>query len=154
MPSTCGNLLPNYNEYIGFMETTGDAWFYSNPKMSEKVYQLLAVRKIYEETARENENPVNELIKNTLCNCYDENDQKLFTADSSEIKTCLSKSVAGAIKEAQDYVVTVRIKNMLLQKSLEARNRNSSRIDALKLTAYNTVKKQIDTKTQSKTRSR
>jgi hypothetical protein len=153
-PTTCNDLLTNYGEYINFLDTTAELWYYTKPKMSEKVLNLLSVRRHYETVSEDATNPVNELIKNHVCSCYDQNSQKIFTADSPVIKDYLTKNIDKMIKEAQDEFVALKVKQEILARSVVRANKFSKNIEKLKEKTYASTKTVLDRKVQLKIKSR
>lgn len=110
VPKTCKDLLPDMSEYIYFFEQVGDLWAVKDPNSAKKIYDVLAIRRLYQETSQNYINPVDEKIKNTICDCYTKNNAQLFTADSKTIRDCLDKTVPKLIKDSKAEYVSLRDK--------------------------------------------
>jgi len=101
IPNTCSDLLPDIAPYIDFFEQTGDLWYSESPSKAKKIYDVLAVRKLYQDTTTNSINPIDGLIKKYLCSCYAKNNKTLFSANSSVIRKCLNKDLDKLIKDAK-----------------------------------------------------
>lgn len=69
LPTTCAELMPDAEPYLGFMEAVALGGAQSDRNFSKRILRILALRmKLNEvsERAREN-NPVDKLVEKTLC---------------------------------------------------------------------------------------
>ena len=110
VPKTCNDLLPDMYEYISFFEQTGDIWAVESPEKAQKIYDVLAIRKLYLETTKNYINPIDEKIKNSICECYYNNNEELFSADSKIIRTCFNKNIGKLVKETKNEYISLRNK--------------------------------------------
>jgi hypothetical protein len=110
VPKTCNDLLPDMYEYIYFFEQVGDIWATQSPVKAQRIYDVLSIRRLYQETTSDYINPVDDKIKKYICDCYTDNKSELFTSDSKTIRTCLDKSIPKLIKESKKEYLTLKAK--------------------------------------------
>ena len=88
VPKTCNELLPDMSEYIYFFEQVGDIWATQSPVKAKNVFDVLSIRRLYQETTTDYINPVDDMIKKYICECYTKNNSEVFTSDSKIIRLC------------------------------------------------------------------
>ncbi|MBN1113969.1 MAG: hypothetical protein JXA66_01375 [Oligoflexia bacterium] len=131
-PETCDDLLPDMGEYIDFMDEVASFWSHSNPQKSTEVYELLAIRTIYQKHSYDFENPIDELVRKAVCECYEKNDKKLFKSNSGLIRTFLSENLAEIKKQAQEKYVNLQMEKKLREYAASFARQNRARIRDLK----------------------
>ena len=109
-PRTCKDLLPDVAEYINFMEDVGNRWIANNPVQAKKVYDVLAIRKMYQKTTKDYINPIDNEIKDFVCACYTENKDQVFASNSGIIRNYSQKNISKLIKTATDDYVKLKVK--------------------------------------------
>jgi hypothetical protein len=110
MPGTCNDLLPDLGEHIMFMEQVAHLWISKDPAQARKVYDVLAIRRLYQETTKNYVNPIDGQIKNYLCDCYFKNKKQLYRADSLVIRKYSQKNINKLISSATDEYLKLRMK--------------------------------------------
>ncbi len=151
VPKTCKDLLPNMLEYIYFFEQVGDLWTVKDPNNAKKVYDVLAIRKIYQETSKNYINPIDNKIKDTICDCYTKNNSEPFRADSKVIRDCLSKTNPELIKNSKKEYITLRNNIKKDEDLIKLTNQQRERIEKLKYNSLLKMEKEL-TKGNIKTR--
>ncbi|MEI6079087.1 MAG: hypothetical protein WCQ53_00415 [bacterium] len=109
-PRTCKDLLPDVAEYIDFMEEVGNRWIANNPVQAKKVYDVLAIRRMYQETTKDYINPIDNEIKDFVCACYTENKDQVFASNSTIIRKYSQKNINKLIKTATNDYVKLKVK--------------------------------------------
>lgn len=145
VPKTCKDLLPDMYEYVYFFEQVGDLWAVSDPNNAKKIYDVLAIRKLYQETSRNYINPFDDRIKNIICACYTKNNSQPFAADSKIIRTCLNKTIPKLIKDAKAEYTTMLNKMKKDEKLMKLTEQQRKNIEKLKHTALMQMEKELNT---------
>jgi hypothetical protein len=143
VPKTCKDLLPDMFEYIYFFEQVGDLGVVKDANSAKKVYDVLAIRKIYQETSQNYINPIDEKIKNTICDCYTKNNSQLFTADSKTIRDCLDKTLPKLIKDSKAEFVVMQNKMKKDENLVKLTNQQRDKIEKLKYNALVQMEKEL-----------
>ena len=143
VPKTCNDLLPNMFEYIYFFEQVGDLWTVKNSTNAKKIYDVLAVRKLYQEASQNYINPIDERIKNTVCDCYTNNNSQLFSADSKIIRDCLDNTLPALIKASKVEYMTLRDKMKKDEKLIKLTSQQREKIEKLKHNAFTQMEKEL-----------
>ena len=142
-PENCYTLLPDYGEYIDFLEDMGVLWSYSSTFYAKQIFKFLAIRELYQTNNIEINNPVDNDVRQLLCNCRIEIKEESVASSSQEMKKCVRKQIAGAIKTASKrYKLLMNKKNVLVRSGID-RQKYQKRIDQLKRSAYNDIKYQF-----------
>lgn len=144
MPGNCTALLPDMPPYINFFNEIGSFWIDANPKMSEKVFKLLALGNMYSYESKKTENNVFNIIKENLCVCFFQNNQQTFTANSVVVREFLQKNIDNMIKLAKDELINIRTTNYLEQMSNLKLKQNSKAVEEMQLKAYNAVSEELN----------
>ena len=110
MPATCNDLLPDLGEHIMFMEQVGHLWLLKSPVRAKKIYDVLAIRRLYRETTKSYVNPIDGQIKDYLCDCYFKNKKQLYRADSAVIRKYSQKNIKKLISSATEEYLKLRMK--------------------------------------------
>lgn len=138
-PETCYDLLPDYGEYVAFLEDMGALWSYSSTFYAKEIFKLLAIRDLYQKNNIENNNPVNNEIKQLLCKCRIKIKDNSITASSYDMKICLKKQLSKTIKTSSEYYKSLMSKKSILSKSVMDRHKYQIIIDRLKQSALNDI---------------
>ena len=143
VPKSCKDLLPNMFEYIYFFEQVGDLGVVKNANSAKKVYDVLAIRKIYQETSRNYINPIDEKIKNIICDCYTKNNSQTFTADSKIIRDCLDNTIPKLIKDSKAEFVVMQNKMKKDDNLIKLTNQQREKIEKLKYRSLIQMEKEL-----------
>jgi hypothetical protein len=143
VPKTCKDLLPNMFEYISFFEQVGDLEVVKNANSSKKIYDVLAIRKLYQETSKNYINPLDEKIKDLICDCYTKNNSQPFSADSKIIRDCLDKGVPKLIKNSKIEYTTMLNKMKKDENLMKLTEQERKKIEKLKYDALIQMKNEL-----------
>jgi hypothetical protein len=143
MPSTCNDLLPDIQDYISFTEETAELMVNNNPDLSKKLYELLSIRKMYQNNTRESYNPIDDLIKNYLCFCLKQNSNELFTSNSNEIRNFFKVYIDKMILKAENKYIEIEVQNKLKYFAKLQAQKNRRYIRQIKRNALKSVKKRL-----------
>jgi len=135
LPKSCDDLLPDVFQYISFFEQVGDLRAVKEPKRAEKIYDVLAIRRLYQETTRDYLNPIDDKIKNCACKCR-KNNADTPTSDSQFVRTCIDKNIEKLIKESKTEYKTLRARMKKEDNLLRLTNAQQEKIENLKDRAY------------------
>ena len=144
MPNTCSDLLPEMGTYIEFMEQVGVMWISASPKKAQKIYDALAVRTLYQETTRDYINPIDKMIKDFLCKCYFDNEQKPFSADSAVIRKYSNKNIDSFIRSATDEYVNLKLHIHEEERTGRVNKRMAKRAEGMKTSSLRSVEKRAN----------
>lgn len=144
MPANCTSLLPDMPPYINFFNEVGSFWIDGSPKMSEKVFKLLALGNMYSYESKKTENNVFNIIKENLCTCYFKNNQQIFTANSIVIREFLQKNIDAMLKQAKEELINIRATNYLEQLSNIKLKQNSKAVEDMQAKAYTLVSEEVN----------
>lgn len=143
VPKTCNDLLPDMYEYIYFFEQVGDIWATQSSVKAQKVYDVLSIRRLYQETTNDYINPVDDLIKKYICDCYLDNKSELFTSDSKTIRTCLDKSIPKLTKESKKEYLTLKAKMRKDSNLMKLTLQQKEKIDNLKKASFSKIEHEL-----------
>jgi len=143
VPKTCNDLLPDMYEYAYFFEQVGDLWAIQSPMKAQKVYDVLAIRRLYQETTNDYVNPVDDMIKMYVCDCYTNNNSELFTSDSKVIRSCLDKTIPKLIKESKKEYLTLKAKMKKEDNLIKLTKEQKQKIDNLKRAAFTKMEHEL-----------
>ncbi len=132
MPNTCDELLPDIAPYIELFDQTAQLWTIESPQKARKMFDLLALRTMYQEVSMDYNNPIDWLIKDSICSCSSKNKGELFTSNSKKLKSCLDKDLNKFINKAEKEYVKLKIENHRKDKILKITNEQRQRIESLK----------------------
>ncbi|MFH1223137.1 MAG: hypothetical protein V1647_02190 [Pseudomonadota bacterium] len=132
VPNTCNDLLPDIIPYISFFDQTGDLWAAENPGKSKKIYDVLAVRKLYLETTKNTLNPIDDMIKKYLCDCYAKNKNVRFDSNSAVIRKYMEKNLDKLLKDVKKEYRDMLKKNQSSERSLKLSESVMDRIKRMK----------------------
>ena len=153
LPKTCNDLLPDMGEYIEFMEEVGNLWVAKDPGQAKKIYDALAIRKLYQETTKDYINPVDNQIKGYLCDCYINNDRKTYSADSSTIRAYSKKNIKKLIDSASDEYIKLKIQIYNDDKAEKMTAAMRQKIEKIKAEAFFSMEKELNSKFNKKLKS-
>ena len=142
-PETCTELLPEYSDYIEYLEDLGALWSYSSRFYAKKVFKLLALRDLYQQENLDQINPINSKIRTLLCKCRSKISTKIVTASSYDMKQCLKKNIDMTIKNALFLYKELKTKKALLSKSHKDRMKYEKIIRYLKRAAIQEIQNSI-----------
>ncbi|MEI6093735.1 MAG: hypothetical protein WCQ47_08700 [bacterium] len=128
-PRTCKDLLPDMNEYISFMEEVGSLWVAKDPTQARKVYDALAIRKLYQDTTKDSINPIDNKIKDFLCGCSDQP----YKADSSKIRSYSKNNISKLISSASDDYLKLKMEIYQAEKIDRMTSVMKNKIDRIKM---------------------
>lgn len=143
VPKTCNELLPDITEYIYFFEQVGDIWATQNKTKAKKIYDVLAIRTLYQERSKNYINPIDGMIKDAICVCYTENNSELFTSDSKIIRDCLDKNIKELIKNSKKEYKDLTTKLKQEEKTLKLTEKQIYEINYLKESSMKNMKKEL-----------
>lgn len=69
LPLNCSELLPQEASFLSYFESVGKGQVATNKKLSERIFRILALRDQLQESSSliEDRNPIDELVRRTLC---------------------------------------------------------------------------------------
>ncbi|MCX6112201.1 MAG: hypothetical protein NTY22_02810 [Proteobacteria bacterium] len=153
-PNTCDDLLPDMGEYIEFMEEVGNLWVAKDPGQAKKIYDVLAIRKIYQETTHDYINPIDKQIKDYICDCYFTNDKKPYSADSSVIRKYSEKNIKKLISSASDEYIKLKMEIYKEDKREKMTAAMREKIEKLRSEAMFGMEKELNNKFDKKLKSK
>jgi hypothetical protein len=154
VPATCDDLLPDQGEYIMFMEQVGHLWISKNPAQARKVYDVLAIRRLYQETTKNYVNPIDGQIKNYLCDCYFNNNKQLYSADSLVIRKYSQKNIKKIINSATEEYLKLRMKLYDEQKEEKMSVAWRKKIEKMRLAEIRAMQKKLNADFSKKLKAR
>jgi len=143
VPKTCTDLLPDMYEYVYFFEQVGDLWTIQSPTNAQKVYDVLSIRRLYQETTSDYVNPIDGMIKTRICDCYDKNSAKPFLADSKIIRACLDKNLPKLIKESKKEYLTLKAKIKKENNFIKLTTEQRHKIENLKRSSFTKIENEL-----------
>jgi len=146
IPNTCNDLLPDMYPYMNFIEQTGDLWASENPQKAKKIYDVMAIRKLYQESTRNSINPIDDLIKKYLCDCYVKNKKISFDSNSSVIRKYFDKNIDKLIKDTKKEYKNMITKKQKDDTSLKLSESTKEKITRLKNEAIVDMDRELNRK--------
>lgn len=143
-PGTCKDTLPDMGEYISFMEEVGALWVAKSPAQAAKVYDVLAIRKMYQETTKDFINPIDNKIKEFICDCYTKNNNSVYQADSSTIRTYAEKNIKKLINSASDDYIKLKMDIYAQQKADKTTSAMQNKIDKIKINSMYKMNRELN----------
>jgi hypothetical protein len=150
LPDTCNELLPDRAPYIALFDQTAQLWAAESTQQAKKMFDILALRTMYQESTKDYDNPIDWLIRDALCNCSANNKGELFNSGSLKLRKCLNSDLSKFIKKAQKAYVDLVVENNKKEKMLKLSEQQIIRIEKLKEQAQ----KDMEQKTRSEIRNR
>jgi hypothetical protein len=128
LPNTCQDLLPNMDDFIVFFQDVGVLWSYSDQKQAKKVFELVAMRDIYQKKNMDWINPIDNMIKDYLCQCYTLNKEELYYSSSEVIRTYLKANLNIMMEKAQMRYVELEVKEQVRRLAGQYEKQNRMRL--------------------------
>lgn len=101
MPNTCNELLPDVAPYIELFEQTASLRTTSEPAKVKRMFDLIALRSMYQERSKDYNNPIDWIIKDLICLCSFQNTAEIFTSQSKNLNAGIDKNIDTYIKKAE-----------------------------------------------------
>ena len=152
MPNTCDELLPDVAPYIELFDQTAQLWVMESSQKAKKMFDVLALRTMYQETTRDYNNPIDWLIRDSVCECSSKNKGELFTSASRNLKKCLAGNLDKFIKKAEKEYVKLRLDNYKKDQILKTTEAQRARIKNLKELAAQEMRARTNAEFNRKTR--
>lgn len=131
LPNTCQDLLPDMDDFISFFQDVGVLWSYTNQTHAKEVFELLAMREIYQKKNMDWANPIDNMIKDYLCQCYESNNNELYYSSSEVIRTYLTSNLKSMMEKAQMRYVELEVKDQLRKLAAQYEKQNRMRLREL-----------------------
>lgn len=96
LPLNCSELLPNESSFLSYFESVGRGQVATNKRLSERIFRILALREKLQESSSwvEGRNPIDDLIRRTLCFYRQQRDAlSPVPFDSAEIVSFISQNI-------------------------------------------------------------
>ena len=114
-----------------------------SPAKAQKVYDVLAIRRLYQETTSDYINPIDDMIKKYVCECYAKNNSELFSADSKIIRSCLDKSIPKLTKESKKEYLTLKNKMKKENNLMKLTKKQKQKIENLKQASFRKIEHEL-----------
>ncbi len=152
MPNTCNELLPDVAPYIELFDQTAQLWTASSPQKAKKMFDLLALRTLYQETTRDYNNPVDWLLRDALCECSSKYKGELFNSGSMNLRTCMSKNIDKFVKKAEKEYIKLKLDNYKKDKMIKLGDAQRLKVQTLKAQAKEDMKRKTNAEFERKIR--
>ncbi|HOW16131.1 MAG TPA: hypothetical protein PK443_00285 [bacterium] len=150
LPDTCDELLPDKAPYIALFDQTAQLWAIESTQQAKKMFDILALRTMYQESTKDYDNPIDWLIRDALCNCSVKNKGELFNSGSLKLRKCLNSDLSKFIKKAQKAYIDLVVENNKKEKMLKLSEQQMTRIEKLREQAQ----KDMEQRTRSEIKNR
>jgi len=150
MPSTCNELLPDISPYIELFDQTAQLWAIESPQKARKMFDLLALRTMYQEVSTDYNNPIDWLIKDSVCYCSIKNKGELFTSNSKDLKTCLDKDLNKFVENAEKEYIKLKMEKLKKDKILKLTNEQKIKIEKIKSQATQDMQRKTNAEFKKK----
>ena len=145
IPSTCNDLLPEWNEYYDFIEEVAELWVPNSQYNAKKIYELIAISQLYMEKSEDLENPINYIIQKLVCSCKKETKTYLDSlANSNKIRNCFKSHINTSIAKAKKKYLESKSINKLVKLANQDKKKYRNRIIDLKQQAKYSVEQSLN----------
>jgi hypothetical protein len=143
LPNNCQDLLPDMDKYIDFFQEVGVLWSYTDTRHSQKIFELLAMRDIYQKKNLDWTNPIDNMIKDYLCHCYLTNKGELYYSSSEVIRSYLREHLKTMMEKAEMRYVELEVKDQLRKMAAQYEKQNKQILRDLQRDARERMKERI-----------
>lgn len=152
MPNTCNELLPDVAPYIELFDQTAQLWAQTSPTNAKKMFDILALRTMYQETTRDYNNPIDWMFRDVICECSSKHNDEIFNSVSSNLRNCLNKNINKFVKKAEKEYIALKIDNYKKDKTLKLSEAQLQRIQSLKAQAKEDMKRRTNAEFERRVR--